>query len=245
MSPQENLIKKIQKLMALKEGAEALGNMAEASNAAAKISDILMKYNLDMAQVNTTSLQDTISQEKVHSNDFYKKSEGDWIVMLAHKVAKANLCKSIKSNKFNGCYDLLLVGEKQNLEVVRWLLDYLITSGRRICRKDFAKYQGMGGPQKWGKYRRSWLNGFAIAIAKRMEENVVKQVEENPGVPGLIRVMDNKITEYCEKHFNLNKGKAFKQNKNHGFGFGVQAGQNISLSKAIDLGTQGNSRMLN
>ena len=243
MKPTDELISKIRKLMTLEKGAKELGNTAEAANAAARIQDILLKYNLDMSTVENVGEETDIAEDKMDWTQFWKKSEGDWVKALAHAISKANLCKSISVNHGEGKYSLLLVGETQNIIVVRYLIEFLITRAREICRKDFKTYEGLGGPQKWGVFRRSFFNGFAIVIAARVKEQTQTQPQQ---VQGLILVHDAKVKEYLDNnHRNLRPGKPMKQNGNHGRVFGVQAGRDISLNKAIDLERKAESRMLN
>ena len=50
MSP-ESIIEKVQKLLRLQKGAEDIGSLEEAANAAEKVQTLLLKHNLEMADI--------------------------------------------------------------------------------------------------------------------------------------------------------------------------------------------------
>ena len=62
MKTSENLIEKIQKLMAKAESAKNMGSTAEAEVFAAKVNEMLMKHNLSMMDVESYKTESPVMQ---------------------------------------------------------------------------------------------------------------------------------------------------------------------------------------
>lgn len=114
----EELIGKIQKLMAM----EGSTNANEAAVASAKVSELLMRYNLTMDQVEQALPADKhqgveeqaffIDPDKEHNIS----SRHEWEINLVSTLANNNMCRALfTKSKF------YLIGKPHNIEVVKFL----------------------------------------------------------------------------------------------------------------------------
>ena len=82
----KSIIEKVQKLLSLQKGAEVIGSLKEAANAAEKVQTLLLKYNLEMADI---SAYDPDREQKIgraiYRDVYAKKNEGKWIYRLYKK----------------------------------------------------------------------------------------------------------------------------------------------------------------
>src|SRR3989339_868143 len=99
----------LKKLMNLKEGAEKIGSIHEAENAAARINEILLKYNLELSEIkfsekskieyDETALPGIVFEDGIFKNK--RKNEGNWVQLLYMIISKHNLCKVVFSTRKN------------------------------------------------------------------------------------------------------------------------------------------------
>ena len=78
MKTSENLIEKIQKLMAKAESAKNMGSTAEAEVFAAKVNEMLMKHNLSMMDVESYKTESPVIESEGVEYSKTKYNGGEW-----------------------------------------------------------------------------------------------------------------------------------------------------------------------
>jgi uncharacterized DUF497 family protein len=109
----DRIIDRIRKLLALATSP----NQAEAESAAAKAQALLQQHNLELAQVEQSSKQQSSMIQKqvdIHSRQRWRR-------LLIHTIARANFCRALFKP---GQASVILVGEPHNLEVAEYLYTY-------------------------------------------------------------------------------------------------------------------------
>jgi uncharacterized protein DUF2786 len=255
----QNIIEKIQKLLNLKEGAEAVNSLAEAENASAKLQALLMKYNLDLNQVASQNIANRakVDIEEVYwdTSQYTKKSESFWIPRLFTGVARNNLCKVWWSR---GNFVVNIIGHSHNLALVQYICEQLIAK-IRIAEGHAWKTYNRDNPygEKRGTFRRGFLEGAAIGIENRLEDEYYKMQTNHDNNPYAVMIVSKKkelddwlkkkypppptrtpeeleeLKKLKPKKFKLPKGP--RQNSSRdGWHLGKEAGEKMEINKGVD-----------
>lgn len=242
MEIDKNLEAKIRKLLKLQEGAQEIGNVHEAANAAAKLQDILLKHNLDISNINLKDHQDPeVGQGGIDIGGRTKKNEGEWILSLFHHVGLANMCHPILIKRKGRECKIVLVGTEMNVDMTQYICDQLIPRLRDLCKKYWKKYEGT---EKVNAFTRAFLKHAAIEVGKRLKENIVDAAKTNEGIAGLVRVTNALVKDYVEKNFNTVPTKQRQYSASSGAALGRQAGRNVEINKGVGQEAP-SSRLLN
>jgi len=240
----KSIIEKVQKLLSLQKGAEVIGSLKEAANAAEKVQTLLLKYNLEMADI---SAYDPDREQKIgraiYRDVYAKKNEGKWIYRLYDVLAKHNLCDVIFSrfrdtnNKFNMYVNL--IGTKDNVIVVKFLADQLDNRLRRLEIKAWdseGKYYG----EKRNAFRRAYLMGACHGIDIQLKEAKVRAMGESKQINALVLANDIKLYDAVTHFFpNLKNGRARTiLSAQVGESLGYRDGRSMAINKGI--GSKGN-----
>src|SRR5262245_36009999 len=123
----QDIINKIHKLINLKEGAEAVGSTAEAENAAAKLHNLLLKYNLDIETVRKQKQEDVFEMHDnwVYMGDKADKRESTWVTLLCAAIARNSMCRVSIHN-----WHIHILGEKNNVKLILYICDQMIEKVR-------------------------------------------------------------------------------------------------------------------
>jgi len=132
----DKIIDKIQKLKAKAESAKEIGNVEEAAIFSAKVSELLQKHNLDIAEINTEDTDSTIAG--IESDDLNLNER--WKINLLSTICQFNFCQAIytrhpkgarytRSGRIKTTYEsartATIVGTPENVEVVKYLFSVL------------------------------------------------------------------------------------------------------------------------
>lgn len=248
----QDILAKIRKLISKRDSAEKIGNQEEANAFTAKIVEMTTKYNIELhaleAESNETSGPST-TDTVIPRVQYERRHEGDWAATLLNTLAKYNFCLCYKYGDFDGYKNLtgvlVLVGEPHNIEVVKYLYEYLVEAGRRLGRESLKNYPDA----KRNSYLRAFYTGFGIAIYKRLKDaEEANKTNAATQQYGLVLVShEQKNLEYLKKQgINLGKAKAkvTTRKETRGLIDGRQAGNNINLNKQLQ-NKQSSSGLLN
>jgi hypothetical protein len=157
------IIEKIQKLLNLKEGAEAVGNLHEAENAAARVQDYLLRYNLDLETVKKSKIEQKAEMESITINcsDKQDKRESNWVPKLYVAIATNNLCKIFTYDQ-----QVRILGHKVNVQMVAYIAEQMIAKIRIAEKFTWKEYENSplepwGEREKRGTFRRGFFEGAA------------------------------------------------------------------------------------
>lgn len=230
MVPNE-IIEKIQKLLKLSESS----NQHEAALAAARATEMMLKYQLDEAAV-TAKVE---ADEPVNTHELGragKKNREVWKGTLASGISRAFGCKIWWSGVI-----IKFVGRKSDLEAVLYFYEYLTKEVDRLtekCWEDEGEFSGESA--------KSWKTAFRVGaaheIGSRMQEQrkVTFHAAEQAASTALV-VLQNRavaVDKYYEQekkvhHLRSTNGPTIRSRD------GYQAGRDAG--KSVNLGGSGSS----
>jgi Protein of unknown function (DUF2786) len=225
----EWVIDTIQKLLALRDGTSS---QAEAESAAAKVQELLFKYNLDMAEVEAT----VPKEEKQIKREFFGtdqgKNESSWIVQLYSSVAKYNFCTIVTHTFIRGRFKkvgVAVLGKQTNIEIVHYTVDWLVPRIRKMCAESWKEYWGH---EKKGKYTRGYLMGCVSGIERKLYEEWLRLTNANENSMALVAVNDEELAlAKAEYYPKLKDGRSFTLRGYDGYGSGYNAGRQMEVQR--------------
>ena len=226
----EKVIDTIRKLIALSEGTDS---PAEAESAAAKAQKLLLKYNLDMAQVNShiEAEERLVGEEVFDSGEL--KNESNWIVRLYSGVARYNFCSIILKPSWQPSYStpVAIIGRKGNVEAVHYMVEGLVPRIRQMAK---AAWQGYAGYEKKGKFTRGFLVGCALGIESKLHAEWMQMQVADDNVRALVVNTRGELEGYMRETYPmLVKGRSRSLSSWEGREAGARAGRNMEIRRGI------------
>lgn len=245
--PPKEILEKIQKLLALANDPAAA--VEEAASAMGMANRLLLKYNLELSQVETNDHKNIIIREFYDLNELQSKNEADWIAKLFSVICKFNMCSIIQhSNTKPNCQGkIALIGLKHNIDMVYYMVDQVSSKIRVAEKQIWGLYDG---PTKRNAFKRGFfigaIEGIAYKLRKVEEErkndevynnNVVNKVEAQE--MGLMIVKnDSLIKTFIQDNYqNLKAPKKSSYSGMDSRAEGRAFGKNIELSKGLSNNT--------
>src|SRR5210317_1825779 len=95
---QDKLKKRLEALYAKAESAKQIGNLEEAATFAAKVQELLVKYNLEMTDLDLDKNEPKADGRyfDFHEMHGWQKTDGAWLVTLYHVIATYNFGSVIR-----------------------------------------------------------------------------------------------------------------------------------------------------
>lgn len=235
------VMRKISKLKALYEGAKKINSEGEAANAARLMQQLLTEYNLTLEEVGQEVEKEQNPVLHEHTSGYtYKSIGGYWEQRLVHVLCKWNFCRCYL---YGGTYkNLIIVGRKENVEIVKWLRDMLSQRYVEFSKQHYKEYlQNLDAwekPMSKDKYQRSYLMGCAAGLdAKLTEEHEREKREEKDlatRITALVVRNDSALSEYVEKQWGkTGRSRSYKENFDDARMKGYRDGKNTELHKPI------------
>ena len=245
MEANDQILSKLRKLMALYEGAKKIDSEEEANNAAAKIQNLLTKYNLSMSDISEDAAQkpeDLIKSEVSSSYD--KNIGGYWRFDLMYTICKWNFCKCFLYGKRED-KRMIIFGEEQNLTTVKWMYSMLCTTFVKLGKakhKVYAKQMESNGmkPMSWDKYLRNYLPGCAKGLDWKLSNESLKMKKESEEmstkITALVVQKSDAIKKHMEDRYHSEKKKVNMPPRTSATAYseGVKDGQKVNLFKPIN-----------
>ena len=228
--------KKLRKLQKLYDGAKAINSEGEAEAAAAAIQRILTQYNITMAEVGEEITKDTVIEETYKYEYSGKTHGGNWEQRLVYVICKHNFCKCFGHGKGR----MLVVGAKENMEMVEWLRKLLSERFLEMSLKRWEEYQEtlefFLKPCTRHHFMRHYLVGAILGLDKKLtdERNKDKRDEElGAKVTALIVRNDAAIDSYIAAKYKIRQGRGYKTTMDSATGMGIKDGRETQLYKPI------------
>lgn len=230
---EDKLIDKIRKLITKQKSAEEIGSLAEAAIFAAKIQDLLTKYNLEIADIGDAQEKPKMGKA-VFSDIKTRKNEGEWEPLLYSVLAKFNYCMLITHSSGSIINFVSLIGTKDNIEIVKFLGDQLQAKIRILEKMDWQEH-GRDTSEKRNTFRRGYFLGAISGIEKQLRDQRDAQMAAQCKVTSLVVQTDKDLKEAVSKLFgSLSTKKAGKSSSSVGKVLGKQRGEGISINKGVD-----------
>lgn len=205
----ESIVVKIKKLMALSKS----GNENEAAFAAAKAQELLVKYNIEMSQVENVKLDREETRLVSEFKELFGTNKIQWKRDLAFAVAKGNMCKGVSSG--TGMYFL---GKKANVEVAQFMYEVIVRDIERIADDNWKQIlvirqlqdanphlKLFSDPTLQYVHGKTWKASFYVGatriIRERLEENMTEMGVNDPTFSALIRLDSKNLDDFLKQQF--------------------------------------------
>jgi hypothetical protein len=165
---QENIIRRIQKLLELSNNP----NEHEASAAAAKVTELLAQYNLDMAVIRQTAVAGgtVVAEEKREKTKVNRSAMYAWQRELWYAIAEANFCWHWVAEELTGKYSStgspvfvkrhVILGSESNAKAATILGEYLCDAIERLLPFE--------NKDRLSRSAISWRMGCAAKLQERI-----------------------------------------------------------------------------
>jgi len=224
----QKLLNKIKNLLDL---AEDKNSRHEAEAASKKAQALIMKYNIEEAELRGGE-EASIEEVKYELYKLKKYSEGTWLRNLFFAVAKFNFCEIIiqKVNvpEYKKRQEIIFIlGEKDNIELVKFLSEQLCHRLRSIEKQNWDEYNG---PDNRRTFKRGFLKGASRGVYLQLESQQ-EQFAEDESTAIVISNKNEKVQKYMEQEYgNLGKARSGHTTSASGYNRGVEAGKNVNVN---------------
>lgn len=239
------IVARIQKLLSLATS----DNVNEAENAAAKAQDLLIKYNVEQAELDShiDSKSEKVIETRTQGKAKYSKIA--WYNSLAWRVGKANLCEVIQSGS-----GLIWIGKPTNIEIAQYIFDNLVSDLTRICEAEWESAHNTElilkalGKLYQVTHGKTWKNNFYHganqSISQRLNANLTL-LKEEPKVTDMVVHNDAEINEYKKIHYPyLSHSSTTYTKARSAFESGKAAGASVQFRTGIGAGGSAGTRLL-
>lgn len=228
MNTLDEIAEKIQKLQAMVDGSS---NQNEVEIATAKINSLLLDYNLSMEQVQGFS----VDKDKV-INEIWQVDDGhnldSWRGKLANTLSKYNFCRCIH---ISGSARLHLFGKPKNVEIVKWLYNFVTSRLEDICINESIVAKAYHPEISLRTWRNSFYLGAGSAIYRKLAAQH-GELENTTSGRELVVVRtaetDAAVKEVYRK--GLTKHNNHSRLISDAYHKGIETGNNLTLGKPID-----------
>jgi hypothetical protein len=223
MAIDPKIIERVRNLMSRRDHSST--PEAEAQNAAAMISRLLIEHGLSEESVVTTD-EDKKVVSKNATMGVKRGQNFEWVIILAHAVGEACLCEVLMTPETR---TVIFIGRPTDVavasETYAWLSECLVHLSFRAtygipmpkegepfkyvrtkmgtefaCPKDWGWHKCNRPDQGGTQYRRSFIFGCAQRVAERLIAERAKQVDElGSQVTALVAVRGEENKEYIAK----------------------------------------------
>jgi hypothetical protein len=224
-----SVIEKIAKLLQLAEGN---ANVNEASVAAQKAQELLSRYRLTQADINSGFNKEDIHVEEVGL--LFGKKIANWKWSIASALVKINGCKCYSAQNAAGISHIKLVGRDSDIQIIRYFNDYLIREIDRLAAESMARGEIYG---KRGST--SFKLGAANSVRSRLLD-ANKKIRAEAATSSAIVKLDVAELEVADFYNNLSKklglrasSRATTSPETDSYNRGHKAGSGIALNKGV------------
>jgi hypothetical protein len=221
----DKIIQRIKKLKAHAQSAIAIGSLEEAEAFTAKVTELLMEYNIEMAEVDAA---EEMGKDEFH-NWVYAESvsyKGKGIASLSllglvRVLCRYNFCDFTYNTHFK---TFRIYGHADNVDTVIWLYHYLTIGFYRLASLDYKNQTASGRFQ----YMSDWFVGAADGIVGVLEALRKK----NNKVNALVVLNKKALASYFDKNITncrTVRGKDKKVRSSEAYDKGYQTGSTYSI----------------
>lgn len=239
----EDVIKKIQKLLAVSKDKGASEN--EAMMAADMAQKLLQAHNLSLGEV-----KDNESIEPINEETFNVEREA-WKSWIIASTAKLYYCKTYTSSKLDDLYKKVkvthFVGRESNRIVAKYMSDYFIETVERLADNEFERVPG--NKSDLNKMKHAFKQGCSGRLSQRLRDKYLesnKPVDytgiNNPNnLPLTYQNEEQAIAQWLkDQGVKLSsKSSSFRVRDRVAYGRGSAKANDIGLNTQINANTRG------
>jgi len=228
----------IETLKALRAMSENPTNENEAATAAAQMQKLLLKHNLDMAELESTDegCDDPMIRDFAYFHQYTRrgkakrvKSPSRWKIVLADGVARGNFCKLVlEKQRQDGKWvqGMHILGRRANVRATGWMFQ-TIEADLIALSYDHEREIGRRPQSYWN----AWFLGAARAIYNRLVTEKDAFASQSSECRDLVRVRSHEVDKYMQDEFGkLRNARAGRSPTDWGaYCEGRRAGRSMEL----------------
>ncbi len=238
--PDEKILERIKKLHAKAVSAKEIGSEAEALIFMDAVQKMLHKYDLEMSEVDyqLSLTQDPVKVTQVDSLSYNKKRASTQDViqrLLAAAICRLFNCVFI-GNDGSDRRGFYIVGRREHREVAHFVSTTLLRLMEDLSYKNYVAYfyecRRQGDVTRARGYKESWRQGFATAIASRVQAILVeREVAARGHGVALVRMNTEKklIDDFMKR---MEQAGMVEESRSKAVGRTVYNGQGLRDGKA-------------
>jgi len=237
----EEVIKKIQKLLAMSQANGASEN--EAMMAATKVQQLLQEHNLSLGEIKDNQTIEDIDWEKVEIDN------AKWKGWIRQATAELYFCTTYNDIKFDNDFKrvkvAVFVGRESNRIVAKSMYDYFINTVERMSDNEFKNVAG--SKAEINKMAFNFKMGCALSLTRKINEKLQEvksqSTQNNGNLPMLykneLQLNRNWLLE--KKKVKLKSGFTSRINikDREAYSRGQEKGNKISLNTQVNNQTSG------
>lgn len=228
----KHILDKLEKLLALQQGATEIGSLHEAEVAAQKISSILAQWNVELNDLSFNKKEDIDNIE--FDLKTYNHRESNWVQSLYTVIGKYNFVRVIGRPGYNNTMGLTLVGKPHNIEIVKYLAHQFENKMRYL---EALTWKTSHTFSKRGTFRRGFYKGAVMGLSQKLKEQHAYNVQNIQKYDALVRVEDSAVAQRVNELFdNLKKGKNSRISGIDGYQSGLDSGKRMDLNQGLNRG---------
>ncbi len=225
-----DLIQRLQKVRALTESSVP----GEAAAAAAKLQEILLKYNLDMEDIEEDSPE--VDDRYVKEDLELSATSGNminWRRILLSGIARSLMCAAFG---YQGTPKMVIVGQKHNIEIVRHFYDYLSYEISRLA--DVTWERAKGRTREHGRsWKSSFYNGAVDVVVQRLEEKYQQVSQQDSQTRALALRSEQDLNDAVGNLIGrVGKNVVRQRHSKSGYSRGARAGKRFNLDRPVGGG---------
>jgi len=223
----EKIIDRIRKLLALADTARN-ANEHEAAQAAAKVSALLFEHNLSQAEIEVKEEADTT----VDREDIEIRSSATmvkWRQVLLHGIAKTHFCQAIRITRHQPP-KTVLYGSPSNIEVVKYLYDYLVGEIERFYesyRRDVGHRRG----------KANYCLGMVTTVRTRLKEEFDRMTVQTDQTRALVVTSQGLVDQRRKQDYPQIAFTKSRTAKNSAYYDGKHDGSHVSWHRGVTTGS--------
>jgi hypothetical protein len=239
----EDIIKKIQKLLAVSKDKGASEN--EAMMAADMAQKLLQAHNLSLGEIKNNENVEPINKES------FEVERDVWRGWIRNATAKLYYCTTYSSFKLDELYRrvkvTVFVGRESNRIVAKHMSDYFIETVERLADKEFEKVPG--NRSEVNRMKHAFKQGCASRLSQRLRDKYAesnKPVEytgiNNPdNLPLSYKNEEKAVVEWLENQGIklVSKSTRFSVRDRVAFGRGSEKANDIGLNTQVNANARG------
>jgi hypothetical protein len=239
----EDIIKKIQKLLAVSKDKGASEN--EAMMAADMAQKLLQAHNLSLGEIKNNENVEPINKES------FEVERDVWRGWIRNATAKLYYCTTYSSSKLDELYRrvkvTVFVGRESNRIVAKHMSDYFIETVERLADKEFEKVPG--NRSEVNRMKHAFKQGCASRLSQRLRDKYAesnKPVEytgiNNPdNLPLSYKNEEKAVVEWLENQGIkiVSKSTRFSVRDRVAFGRGSEKANDIGLNTQVNANARG------
>jgi hypothetical protein len=239
----EDIIKKIQKLLAVSKDKGASEN--EAMMAADMAQKLLQAHNLSLGEIKNNENVEPINKES------FEVERDVWRGWIRNATAKLYYCTTYSSSKLDELYRrvkvTVFVGRESNRIVAKHMSDYFIETVERLADKEFEKVPG--NRSEVNRMKHAFKQGCASRLSQRLRDKYAesnKPVEytgiDNPdNLPLSYKNEEKAVVEWLENQGIklVSKSTRFSVRDRVAFGRGSEKANDIGLNTQVNANARG------